>query len=79
MTLRPSKLDLTIHNLLALVVLCRNGQIAKGNRLIESHVMVFCVAVAIDLIVHHIWDILHGTQRAHAQRRVSTGSDTLSR
>lgn len=45
--------------------------------------------VAIDLIVHHIWDILHGggnQQRAvnvtpipNRHRRPSTGSDTLSR
>lgn len=44
--------------------------------------MVFCVAVAIDLIVAHIWDIIkQGTQRAIGthQRRASSGSDTLSR
>lgn len=39
--------------------------------------------VAIDLIVHHIWDILHGSAASHhkfpTQRRASSGSDTLSR
>ncbi|XP_067007522.1 uridine-cytidine kinase isoform X2 [Anabrus simplex] len=35
--------------------------------------------VAIDLIVHHIWDILHGKVNHKAQRRASSGSDTLSR
>uniref|UniRef100_A0A1B6HFP3 uridine/cytidine kinase n=1 Tax=Homalodisca liturata TaxID=320908 RepID=A0A1B6HFP3_9HEMI len=39
--------------------------------------------VAIDLIVHHIWDILHGSASSQhkllTQRRASSGSDTLSR
>lgn len=40
--------------------------------------------VAIDLIVHHIWDILHGSPEGHqkflsSNRRASTSSDTLSR
>ncbi|KAL1138755.1 hypothetical protein AAG570_008817 [Ranatra chinensis] len=41
--------------------------------------------VAIDLIVHHIWDILHGTHDSHmsklhlSKRRDSSCSDTLSR
>jgi len=43
----------------------------------------FCVAVAIDLIVHHIQDILHGAVSHKfslgAIRRASTSSDTLSR
>ncbi|KAG8277530.1 hypothetical protein J6590_040535 [Homalodisca vitripennis] len=39
--------------------------------------------IAIDLIVHHIWDILHGSASSQhkllTQRRASSGSDTLSR
>jgi len=46
-------------------------------------VLVFCVAVAIDLIVHHIRDILHGAVSHKfslgAIRPASTSSDTLSR